>query len=90
MSLNSLLLILIISSGSLLQGAILRMIFTPSHDIYGVDSKIEFKHWSCGHTLIIDARIKPHHAPPLETDAATNSKVDEIISNNEVLKKILR
>jgi 4-hydroxy-3-polyprenylbenzoate decarboxylase len=36
----------------------------PSHDIYGVNSYYENKHWACD-TVIIDARVKPHHAPPL-------------------------
>ncbi len=62
----------------------------PSHDIYGVAEGYEYKHWSCGHTLIIDARIKPHHAPPLEVDNATKLKVDDIIFNNPVLKKIIK
>ena len=32
----------------------------PSHDIYGLNSKIINKHFSCS-TPVIDARIKPHH-----------------------------
>jgi 4-hydroxy-3-polyprenylbenzoate decarboxylase len=36
----------------------------PSHDIYGVNSNTTNKHWGCTN-LIIDARIKPHHAPVL-------------------------
>lgn len=52
----------------------------PSHDIHGVDSFVEFKHWGCRGSLIIDARIKPHHAPPLEGDAKTKQKVDKLFS----------
>jgi 4-hydroxy-3-polyprenylbenzoate decarboxylase len=37
----------------------------PAHDIYGINAKTEYKHWNCD-ALIIDARIKPHHAPCLE------------------------
>lgn len=37
----------------------------PSHDIYGVDSFTNNKHWGCNGSLIIDARTKPHHAPAL-------------------------
>jgi 4-hydroxy-3-polyprenylbenzoate decarboxylase len=48
----------------------------PSHDIYGINSFTEHKHWGCKGSLIIDARIKPHHAPPLIMDA----KVEENIS----------
>jgi 4-hydroxy-3-polyprenylbenzoate decarboxylase len=38
----------------------------PSHDIHGVNTYYENKHWCCGGPLIIDARIKSHHAPVLE------------------------
>jgi 4-hydroxy-3-polyprenylbenzoate decarboxylase len=48
----------------------------PSHDIYGCDSFIENKHWGCRGSLIIDARIKPHHAPPLIKDPAIEKRVD--------------
>ena len=37
----------------------------PAHDIYGLDAKNKNKHFSCS-IPIIDARIKPHHAPVLE------------------------
>ena len=50
----------------------------PSHDIHGVDSFIENKHWGCRGPLIIDARIKPHHAPPLIVDDKTKSSVDKL------------
>ena len=36
----------------------------PSHDVYGLNMKILNKHFSCS-IPIIDARIKPHHAPIL-------------------------
>ncbi|GAC1448060.1 MAG: UbiD family decarboxylase [Isosphaeraceae bacterium] len=38
----------------------------PASDIEGVDSSIVEKHWGCAGPLVIDARIKPHHAPPLD------------------------
>ena len=47
----------------------------PSHDIYGVEEKFVFKHWGCREPLIIDARIKPFHSPPLESDTATIERV---------------
>ncbi|MES2761232.1 MAG: UbiD family decarboxylase [Bacteroidota bacterium] len=49
----------------------------PSHDIYGVNSNIQFKHFGCDN-MIIDARIKPHHAPVLEKDSAIEKKVDKL------------
>jgi 4-hydroxy-3-polyprenylbenzoate decarboxylase len=50
----------------------------PSHDIYGVGASQRYKHWGCEGSLIIDARIKPHHAPVLEKDPVTEKKVDEL------------
>ncbi|WP_207533445.1 UbiD family decarboxylase [Desertivirga arenae] len=50
----------------------------PSHDIYGVDSFIEHKHWGCRGPVIIDARKKPHHAPELIADPAIERKVDRL------------
>lgn len=50
----------------------------PSHDIYGVGSFTEHKHWGCTGPLIIDARKKPHHAPELITDPKTSENVDRL------------
>jgi len=50
----------------------------PSHDVHGVGSFIEHKHWGCRGPLIIDARTKPHHAPPLELDPAVEKRVDRL------------
>jgi len=48
----------------------------PSHDMYGVGSFTKYKHWGCTGPLIIDARIKPHHAPELVADTDVMQKVD--------------
>jgi 4-hydroxy-3-polyprenylbenzoate decarboxylase len=52
----------------------------PSHDIYGVNEFIKNKHWGCAGPLIIDARIKPHHAPPVEKDPAIEKKIDRLFA----------
>ena len=52
----------------------------PSHDLYGIDAFIKYKHWGCQGALVIDARIKPHHAPPLITDSRVNKKVDRMFA----------
>jgi 4-hydroxy-3-polyprenylbenzoate decarboxylase len=52
----------------------------PSHDIYGVKSSVQFKHWGCEGPLIIDARIKPHHAPPLVKDEGVEKAIDRIFA----------
>ena len=48
----------------------------PSHDIYGIKSFIDNKHWGCHGPLIIDARSKPHHAPDLIKDPEVEKRVD--------------
>ncbi len=50
----------------------------PSHDMYGIDSFTINKHWGCNGALIFDARIKPHHAAPVEKDAATEKKINRL------------
>jgi 4-hydroxy-3-polyprenylbenzoate decarboxylase len=47
----------------------------PAADIYGVQSSTVNKHWGCKGPVIIDARKKPHHAPELIKDAATELKI---------------
>lgn len=50
----------------------------PASDIYGVGSSIRNKHWGCTGPLIIDARIKLHHAPPLIPDREIEKRVDQL------------
>jgi 4-hydroxy-3-polyprenylbenzoate decarboxylase len=55
--------------------------FTRSHpagDIDGIDAFIHDKHWGCRGALVIDARTKPHHAPPLEADPDVARRVDQL------------
>ncbi len=50
----------------------------PSYDIFGINSFIDHKHWGCRGPLVIDARIKPHHAPPLILNPEVEEKVDKL------------
>ena len=50
----------------------------PSHDVHGVGEFIENKHWGCTSSIIFDARVKPHHAPPLIKDPAVEKRVDRL------------
>ena len=61
----------------------------PSHDLYGIDSFIDHKHWGCHGSLIIDARIKPHHAPPLVEDPAVSKRVDALAAPGGPLHGVL-
>ena len=62
----------------------------PSHDIYGIQSFTRFKHWGCNGPLIIDARIKPHHAPPLELDPEVEKRVARLFDKGGSLYGVLR
>ncbi|MEO5906826.1 MAG: 3-octaprenyl-4-hydroxybenzoate carboxy-lyase, partial [Saprospiraceae bacterium] len=57
----------------------------PAKDVYGVKSRFVNKHWTCQCPLIIDARIKSHHAPVLETDPAVSKKVDLLFTRGGTL-----
>ncbi len=48
----------------------------PATDIHGIEAATEHKHWGCSGALVIDARRKPHHAPPLEDDPQVEKRVD--------------
>jgi 4-hydroxy-3-polyprenylbenzoate decarboxylase len=48
----------------------------PASDLFGVDAFMTQKHWGCHGPIIIDARIKPHHAPPLIEDPNVSKRVD--------------
>jgi len=61
----------------------------PSHDVHGVDSFIEYKHWGCRGSLIIDARIKSHHAPGLVEDPQITKKVDALFAKGGSLHGIV-
>ncbi|MEJ2233210.1 MAG: UbiD family decarboxylase [Syntrophobacterales bacterium] len=48
----------------------------PATDIYGVGPFTHCKHWGSTGSLIIDARLKTYHAPPLEDDPEVEKRVD--------------
>lgn len=60
----------------------------PSHDMYGVHSFIEHKHWGSAGPLILDSRSKPHHAPPLEKDPTIERKIERLFAKGGSLYTI--
>jgi 4-hydroxy-3-polyprenylbenzoate decarboxylase len=50
----------------------------PAADVHGIGEQIHQKHWGCRGSLIIDARSKPHHAPPLVEDPEVSKRVDRL------------
>ncbi|MDR1685190.1 MAG: UbiD family decarboxylase [Desulfovibrio sp.] len=48
----------------------------PATDLYGAGAFTHCKHWGCSAPLIIDARSKAFHAPPLEEDPDVQKRLD--------------
>lgn len=61
----------------------------PAADVYGIGAYTEAKHFGCRGALVIDARTKPHHAPPLIEDPQTTAKVDARATRGDDLAKYL-
>lgn len=61
----------------------------PAADIYGVNAFIRCKHWGCEGPLVIDARAKPHHAPPLIEDPIVEKRVDALGASGGPLHGII-
>ena len=61
----------------------------PAMDVSGVDEIVVDKHWGCRGPLLIDARVKSHHAPPLIEDSETIKKVDARATRGDELAKYL-
>jgi 4-hydroxy-3-polyprenylbenzoate decarboxylase len=61
----------------------------PAADVGGVGAFTRDKHWGCEGALVIDARIKPHHAPPLAEDPAVAKRVDALAAPGGPLHGIL-
>lgn len=62
----------------------------PSHDIYGINSFTTNKHWGCNGPLVLDARIKPHHAPPVLMDTATENSISRFFDKGASLYGTLK
>ncbi len=52
----------------------------PAADVTGIEGFTRQKHWGCRGSLVIDARLKAHLAPPLEADPAISRRVDALAS----------
>jgi 4-hydroxy-3-polyprenylbenzoate decarboxylase len=61
----------------------------PAADIDGIESFTHNKHWGCRGSLVIDARAKPHHAPPLVEDPSVTRRVDALAAPGGPLHGII-
>jgi 4-hydroxy-3-polyprenylbenzoate decarboxylase len=50
----------------------------PATDVFGIEAFNVDKHWGCRGSLVIDARSKPHHAPPLLEDPKVTARIDAL------------
>jgi 4-hydroxy-3-polyprenylbenzoate decarboxylase len=57
----------------------------PAADVHGIDAFTHDKHWGCRGPLVIDARQKPHHAPPLEADPDVARRVNRFFVRGGLL-----
>lgn len=61
----------------------------PASDIDGIAASTVDKHWGCEGALVIDARVKPFHAPPLLEDPEISKRVDAMAARGGPLAKYL-
>ncbi|HUG18099.1 MAG TPA: UbiD family decarboxylase domain-containing protein, partial [Planctomycetaceae bacterium] len=61
----------------------------PAADISGLGAFTHQKHFGCRGSLVIDARLKPHHAPPLIEDPTVTRRVDGLAAQGGPLHGIL-
>jgi 4-hydroxy-3-polyprenylbenzoate decarboxylase len=60
----------------------------PAADVFGAGAATLQKHWGCRGPLLIDARTKAHHAPPLIEDPAVSARVDRLFAAGGALAGI--
>jgi 4-hydroxy-3-polyprenylbenzoate decarboxylase len=61
----------------------------PAGDVHGAGEFVRQKHWGCWGPLVIDARTKPHHAPPLEEDPAVSERVGRLAAKGGPLHGVI-
>jgi len=60
----------------------------PAADVHGIRPFVQDKHWGCEGSLVIDARVKAHMAPPLEEDPDVTARVDRLFNKSGPLHGI--
>ena len=61
----------------------------PAADVHGIGEFTANKHWGCTGSLVIDARIKPYHAPPLVEDPTVARRIDALAARGGPLHGIV-
>lgn len=60
----------------------------PSHDMYGIAEQVSHKHWGCLGPVVLDARIKPRHAPPVVRVPEVEQRIDRFFNQGGPLSAI--
>jgi 4-hydroxy-3-polyprenylbenzoate decarboxylase len=60
----------------------------PSHDLHGLGAAVENKHWGCEGPVLLDARIKPHHAPAMTADPNVERNINRLFQQGGSLHGI--
>jgi 4-hydroxy-3-polyprenylbenzoate decarboxylase len=60
----------------------------PAVDVHGAGAFVRHKAWGCRGAVVIDARTKPHHAPPLVEDPDVSRRVDALFAKDAALRRI--
>ena len=61
----------------------------PATDVHGICERVRNKHFEFDAPCIIDARIKPFHAPELKEDEEIEQAVDILIQQSPILSRYL-
>ena len=61
----------------------------PATDLHGIASFVEHKHWGCRGPVVIDARRKDHHAPPLVEDPEITRRVEALAASGGPLHGVI-
>ena len=61
----------------------------PATDLYGTAEGTHCKHWGCKAPLIMDARRKSFHAPPLEDDPDVEKRIDALAARGGPLHGLI-
>lgn len=61
----------------------------PAGDIHGIEEFVSKKHWGCHGSLVIDARAKPEHPPPLVEDPEVVRRVEALAAPGKPLHGII-
>lgn len=94
-AINQFPLVVIVDSASETCNSIRDLIWTmvtksnPASDIGGIARSSVMKHWGCKGSLVIDARKKGHHAPPLIPDPEVSKRVDALAAQGGALGRFL-